>query len=63
MSNPTPPGPLLTVRAALILLLAVLVGIAAGMLSSHGGTAWPGAVLLGASAAGGATALFHNLIS
>ncbi len=62
MSTPTPPGPLLTVRAALVLLLGVLTGVAAGLLTFYGGSPWPAAVLLGASASGGATVMFHSLI-
>jgi hypothetical protein len=57
------PGPLLTVRTALVLLLAILVGLATGGLvffSDHHSLAH--AVLSGGAAAGGALMLFHNLI-
>jgi hypothetical protein len=61
MATP-PPGPLLSIRAALILLIAIVVGLAAGVLSyfSNGGIAT--AVLIGGAGAGGALMLFHSLL-
>jgi hypothetical protein len=57
-----PPGPLLSVRAALVLLIAIVVGQVAGILGyvANGGIAT--AVLIGGGAAGGALALFHTLL-
>lgn len=56
MATPLP-GPLLNVRAALVLLIAIVVGLVAGILGyfTDGGIAT--AVLIGGSAAGGALAL------
>ena len=61
MATP-PPSPLLSIRAALILLIATVVGLVAGILNyfANGGIA--GAVLIGGSAAGGALALFNTLL-
>ena len=56
------PGALLTVRAALILLIAALVGLATAYLTVLGGDAAPAAALAGCAAAGGAAALFNSLI-
>ncbi|HZD15053.1 MAG TPA: hypothetical protein VE196_07995 [Pseudonocardiaceae bacterium] len=58
----TPPGPLLSVRAALVLLIAVMVGLIAGVLGyfAHGGIAT--SVLIGGGGAGSALALFHTLL-
>ena len=57
-----PPGPLLSIRAALILLIAIVVGLAAGVLGyfAHEGIA--AAMLVGGGGAGGALALFHTLL-
>lgn len=57
-----PPGPLLSVRAALVLLIAVVVGLVAGILGyiSSGGLAT--AALIGGGGAGSALALFHSLL-
>jgi hypothetical protein len=57
-----PPGPLLSVRAAVVLLLAIVVGLLAGLLASLSGQPLPAAFLLGGGAAGGALALFHAVI-
>jgi hypothetical protein len=56
------PGPLITVRAAVVLLTAGVLGIVAGSLSylAHGDTAT--ALLVAGGAAGGALALLHNLL-
>lgn len=57
-----PPGPLLSVRAALVLLIAVLVGLVTGILGycAYGEIAV--AALIGAGAAGGAVPLVHALL-
>ncbi|GIF75643.1 hypothetical protein [Asanoa siamensis] len=60
--TPTPAGPLLTVRAAVILLLGLIVGLIAGVLSYLTDHSLPSAALWGGGAAGGAVALFHGLI-
>lgn len=61
MATP-PPGPLLSVRAVLVLLIAVVVGLVAGILGyiSNGGIAT--AALIGGGGAGSALALFHTLL-
>lgn len=51
-------GPLLTVRAALIFLLALTVGATAAVLTYLADHSAPGAVLAGGSAAGAAVLLF-----
>ena len=56
------PMPLLTVRAAVILLLALLVGITAGLLTYLADSSVPGAVLAGGGATGAAIALFNTII-
>lgn len=56
------PGPLLTVRAAVVLLIAVVVGIVAGVLGFFATAGLSGAILVGGCAAGGALALFHSLL-
>ena len=59
----TPPsGPLVSVRAALVLLIAIVVGMVAGILGyfAYGGLAI--AALVGGSGAGAALALAHNLL-
>ena len=61
MPRPSP-DPLLSIRTALVLLLATLVGLGAGVLGYLGGQSWPAAVLTGLGAAGGALMLFHSLI-
>jgi hypothetical protein len=58
----TTPQPLLTVRAALILLGAFVVGVLAGLLSYQSSPSVPAAVLLGGGATGGALLLFHTVI-
>ncbi|RSM96243.1 hypothetical protein DMB42_48815 [Nonomuraea sp. WAC 01424] len=57
-----PPGPLLSVRSAVVLLLAAVVGLLAGLLASLSGQPLPAAFLLAGGAAGGALALFHTVI-
>jgi hypothetical protein len=60
--TPASPGPLLTVRAAVVLLLALVVGVLAGVLSFLVDHSVPSAVLWGGGAAGGALMLFHSII-
>lgn len=57
-----PPGPLLTVRAAVVLLIAVVVGLIAGVTGYLAYRDFPTAVLVGGGAAGGTLALFHSLL-
>jgi hypothetical protein len=61
LSTP-PPSPLLTVRAAVVLLTAVVIGLVAGGLGylAHHDVAT--GVLIGGGAVGGALLLFHNLL-
>ncbi|MFH8368737.1 hypothetical protein [Streptomyces sp. NPDC018031] len=54
--------PLLSMRAALVLLLAVLTGLGAGLLAGLGGTPGPGCVLYGAGAFGVAVGFFDRLV-
>jgi len=54
--------PLLTVRAAVILLLALIVGSVSGVLGYMTNHSFPAAVLVAGSAAGGAVLLFNNVI-
>jgi len=56
------PAPVLSLRSAVILLLAVLAGIGAAVLAIMAGEVPPKAVLAGFAAAGGATVLFNTLI-
>ena len=57
-----PPDPLLSVRAAVILLLALVTGGAAGVLGYLAHRSFPGALLIARSAAGGAIMLFNAMI-
>ena len=57
------PGPLLTVRAAVVLLIALVVGLVAGTLGLLAYRDVPAAVLVGGGAAGGALLLFHGLLA
>lgn len=61
MANAPAAGPLLTVRAAVILLLALLTGTIAGVLACLAGHSAPGAVLTGGGAAGGAILPFNTV--
>ena len=61
MPKPSP-DPLLTVRAAVVLLLALITGVAAGVLGYLAHRSFPGALLIGGSAAGGAIMLFNTMI-
>jgi len=62
MMDTPPPGPLLSIRAALVLLIAFVVGLAAGILGyfAHGGITT--AVLIGGAGAGGALRLVHTVL-
>jgi hypothetical protein len=60
--TPAPPEPLLTVRAALVLLLAVVIGLLAGGLSYLADNSVPSAILRGGAASAAATLLFHKVI-
>jgi hypothetical protein len=55
-------APLLPLRTVVILLLAVVVGAVAGVLSYQVDKSLPGAVLWGGGSAGAATALFHSIV-
>jgi hypothetical protein len=57
-----PPGPLLTVRAAVILLLTLVVGVLAGRLSYLTDHPAPHAVLGAGSAAAGPLMLFYAVM-
>ena len=61
MATPSP-GPLLSVRAALVLLISVMVGLIAGVLAyfAYGGIAM--AALVGGGSGGGALALAHAVL-
>jgi hypothetical protein len=61
MAN-TPPSPLLTVRATVIFLLALLVGTVAAVLAYLAYHSTPGAILTGGGATGGAILLFNTVI-
>jgi hypothetical protein len=56
------PGPLLSIRAAVVLLVAAIIGLIAGMLGFFAYGVIATAVLVGGGAAGGAAALFHGLL-
>lgn len=56
------PGPLLSLRAAVVLLLALLVGLSACVLAYLAGHSLPAALLAGGSATGGAVMLFNSVI-
>jgi hypothetical protein len=58
-----PREPLLPARTALVLLMAVLVGIGAGVLTALAGHPGFEAALVGVGALGGATKFFHWLIN
>src|SRR5436305_777936 len=57
------PEPLLSVRTTMVLLLASVAGIIAGILAGLAGQPLPAATLVGGGTAGGALALFHSLIA
>ncbi len=55
-------GPLLSMRAALILLMGLLVGMGAGILTALAGAVVAQAFLAGAAAFGVAVPFFHRLV-
>jgi hypothetical protein len=57
------PGPLLSVRSAFVLMLALVVGITTGMLSYLSAHDLPAAILVAGGASAGATVLFHTLLA
>jgi len=59
----SPSDPLFSVRAALVLLLAFIVGLVAGVLAYLAKPSIPAAVLVGGGAAGGALLMFNSLIN
>lgn len=59
---PSPPGPLLTVRTALIFLLAAATGVLAASLSYLDNCSAPQAGLVGGSAFGAAVVFFNRII-
>jgi hypothetical protein len=63
MTTPSP-GPLLSVRAALVLLIAVMVSLVAGILAyfAYGGIATAALVGGGGGGGGGTLALVHTLL-
>lgn len=61
MTSPHSNSPF-TQRAALLLVLAVVVGFIAGCLSYVDASSLPGAFLVGGAAAGGALLLFNTLV-
>jgi hypothetical protein len=61
-SSPSP-GPLLTVRAAVVVLTALVAGLVAGALAFLAHQDVATAVLVAGGAAGGGLALFHALIA
>jgi hypothetical protein len=54
--------PLLSLRTTVVLVLAALVGVGAGVLAALAGQPVPAATLVGGGGAGAAIALFHRLI-
>jgi hypothetical protein len=54
------PGPLLSVRSAFVLMLALVVAVVGGVLSYLSGHDLPAAVLVAGGAGGGAVLLFHT---
>jgi hypothetical protein len=57
------PDTLLTIRAAVVLLLALLIGVLAGWLAYLKSQSVPGAMLVGGGAAAGAVIFFNQLIA
>lgn len=58
----SPAKPLLTTRAAVVLLLALVAGLVAGGLSYLSEPSLPSAVLVGGGAMGGSLVLFHKIV-
>jgi hypothetical protein len=57
------PGPLLSLRSAFVLMLALVVAIIAGVLSYLSAHDLPAAVLVASGASAGAMLLFHTLLA
>ena len=57
-----PPDPLLTVRAVVVLMLSLIVGLLAGGLSYLAAHDVPTALLVAGGAFGGTVALSHSLL-
>lgn len=55
-------GPLLSQRAAMVFLLAALVGIGAAVLAALAGNVWPLAVSVGSGASAMAVLFFNQII-
>lgn len=55
-------GPFLPLHTAVVLVVALLIGVSVGVLSRLGGVAAPLAVLAGLTAAGGAVPALRTLI-
>lgn len=61
-TRPTGSGPLLSLRSAVVLFFASIVGLIAGALSYLGDPSCSLAALLGGGAAAGAVSFFHAII-
>lgn len=61
-SEPHQPEPLVSLRAAVILLLAVVAGVAAGVLTHLTGQPLAAAAVVGSGAAGGGLLLFNTVV-
>ncbi|MFI5686377.1 hypothetical protein [Streptomyces sp. NPDC051636] len=61
-ARPDRDGPLLTQRAAIVFLLAALVGIGATVLAALAGNPWPVTVSLGSGSAATAVLFFKEII-
>jgi hypothetical protein len=60
--EPDRDGPLLTQRAAIVFLLAALVGVGATLLTALAGNGWPVALSAGCGAAASAVLFFRTII-
>jgi membrane associated rhomboid family serine protease len=58
----TPPRPLLTVRTALVFLIALVIGLIASALAYAAHRSIPTAALIGASSASGGLVLVHSML-
>lgn len=62
MSPPPSPPPLISTRAALVVLLGLLCGMVAAVLTFLAAKNGPAAVLVGLGAFGGGISFFHRFI-
>jgi hypothetical protein len=62
VTNPNNQTPLLTPRSAMILLLGLLCGVGAGLLTAWSGAHTGQAILTGGASAGAGVVFFHWLI-